>query len=118
MTLVSYICRQSAGSPVATGSAPSAPPALLTRTARVRNAVANSSTAARSVTSSWYAVAWWPASFSSAASASTRSLRRAVSTTRKPSAASVRAVAAPMPLLAPVTTAMGVAAMANLSSGC
>lgn len=51
MTFVSYIWRQSAGSPVATGSAPSAPPALLTRTARELNAVANSSTAARSVTS-------------------------------------------------------------------
>ncbi len=41
-----------------------------------------------------------------------RSLRRAVRTTRKPAAARVRAVAAPMPLLAPVTTAMGVAVMA------
>ena len=57
MTFVSYIVRQSAGSPVATGSAPSAPPALLTSTPIVLKAVANSSTAARSVTSSGYAVA-------------------------------------------------------------
>lgn len=44
-----------------------------------------------------------------------RSFRRAVSTTRCPAAASCRAVAAPMPLLAPVMTAMGVAAMVNSS---
>lgn len=82
MTFVSYIWRQSAGSPVATGSAPSAPPALLTRTPMVRKAPAKASTAARSVTSRAYAVAWWPAALISAASASMRSLRRAVSTTR------------------------------------
>lgn len=82
MTFVSYICRHSAGSPVATGSAPSAPPALLTRTPIVPKAVANSSTAARSVTSSVYAAAWCPAALISSASASMRSLRRAVRTTR------------------------------------
>ncbi len=82
MTFVSYIWRQSAGSPVATGSAPSAPPALLTRTPMVLKAVANSSTAVRSVTSRGYAVAWPPVALISSASASIRSLRRAVSTTR------------------------------------
>ena len=40
------------------------------------------------------------------ASASSRSVRRAATTTSNPSAASRRAVAAPMPLLAPVTTAV------------
>ena len=44
----------------------------------------------------------------SAASASTRSARRAAQNTWKPSAASCRAVAAPIPLLAPVTTAVRV----------
>src|SRR5690606_27301376 len=42
----------------------------------------------------------------SSASAAMRSRRRAAHTTCKPSRASARAVAAPMPLLAPVTTAM------------
>ena len=42
----------------------------------------------------------------SAASAASRSSRRAAATTLKPSAASRRAVAAPIPLDAPVTTAM------------
>jgi hypothetical protein len=41
----------------------------------------------------------------SRASAPIRSVRRAAHTTRKPSPARARAVAAPMPLLAPVTTA-------------
>ena len=44
----------------------------------------------------------------SAASSSMRSVRRAAHTTRKPSSASARAVAAPMPLEAPVTTAVRV----------
>lgn len=82
MTFVSYIWRHWAGSPVAIGSAPSAPPALFTSTPIVLNAVANSSTAARSVTSRAYAVAWPPAAEISSASASIRSLRRAVITTR------------------------------------
>ena len=43
---------------------------------------------------------------SPAASGSIRSARRAAQTTWKPSAASARAVAAPIPLLAPVTTAV------------
>lgn len=51
MTLTSYIVRQSAGSPVATGSAPMAPPALLTSTSHWPRAAAKASTAARSVTS-------------------------------------------------------------------
>ncbi len=42
----------------------------------------------------------------SAARDSIRSVRRAAQTTSKPSPASDRAVAAPIPLLAPVTTAM------------
>ena len=42
----------------------------------------------------------------SAASASIRSARRAAQKTRNPAAASIRAVAAPIPLLAPVTTAV------------
>ena len=42
-----------------------------------------------------------------AASASIRSPRRATHTTSKPCAASALAVAAPIPLLAPVTTATG-----------
>ena len=46
----------------------------------------------------------------SAASSSIRSARRAAHTTWNPSPASARADAAPMPLLAPVTTAVRVVA--------
>lgn len=81
MTLTSYIVRQSAGSPVATGSAPMAPPALLTSTSQRSREAAKVSTAARSVTSRAYGVAARPAAVSSAARASMRSLRRAVRTT-------------------------------------
>src|SRR5690348_1937636 len=79
-----------------------APPALLTRTCSVSPpAAASSATEAREVTSQVTAV---PPT--SPASAATRSARRAAHHTAYPSRASARAVAAPIPLLAPVTTAV------------
>ena len=100
-TFTSNIHCHPAGSPSATGSMPTAPPALLTSTSQPSSAAANSSTDAWSVTSSRTGRA--PISPASSAS---RSSRRAATTTEKPSATSRRAVAAPMPLLAPVTTAI------------
>ena len=83
-------------------SAPKAPPALLTSTCSTGpTRSASAATDARSVTS--HAVATPPIS---SASVSIRSVRRAAQCTRKPSAARRRAVAAPMPLLAPVTRAI------------
>ena len=55
--------------------------------------------------SDWIASAVWPALPISAASRSSRSRRRAASATFAPCAASARAVASPMPLLAPVINA-------------
>jgi hypothetical protein len=73
---------------------------LLTSTSTRSSAAANAATDPASVTSSGSARA--PIDD---ASASSRSTRRAPTTTSKPSAASRVAVAAPMPLDAPVTTA-------------
>ena len=105
-TLTSYIHCQSAIFAAAMSSLPRAPPALLTsrvssppRESTVDTSVA---TSAGSVTSAVTAVA--PISL---ASASRRSVRRAAMITWKPSAASRRAVAAPIPLDPPVINAMG-----------
>src|SRR4029453_9001527 len=104
-TLVSSMTCQSASLPSATGSRPAAVPALLTsRSAwpwRSRTAAANASTEAGAVTSRGRVVA--P---TSAARDSRRSVRRAPATTWKPALASWRALAAPIPLDAPVTTAI------------
>ena len=102
-TLTSYIQRQSSRSASSTRSAPTAPPALLTSTWQVGTAAARAATESASWTSQLTATP--PIS---AASSSMRSVRRAAHTTRKPSAARARAVAAPMPLEAPVTTAVRV----------
>ncbi len=110
-TFTSYIRVQSPGSADSTGSSPIAPPALLTRTSRRPAAVepgdSDATAAARPATDSGsvtsQATAVPPIS---AASASSRSTRRAAQTTENPAAARARAVAAPMPLLAPVTTAV------------
>src|SRR6185437_5479350 len=106
-TLTSYMACQSAGSLAATVSAPNAPPALLTSTSQRSTALANCCTAARSVTSSTVASAWPPSPRSWPASSSIRLARRAARITRYPARASLVAVAAPIPLLAPVTTATG-----------
>ena len=102
MTLVSNIHRQSSSSASATGSRPLAPPALLTSSFASGTAAAKAATDSASVTSRRTAVP----SISAAISAQ-RSTRRAPSTTWNPASASARAVAAPMPELAPVTTAVG-----------
>src|SRR5690606_33492714 len=96
----SYIRCQSSTLASATGSRPIAPPALLTRTSQRSSEAASASTDSWEVTSSVTGVI--PGT--SAASLSSRLRRRAPATTWKPSAASRRAVASPIPLLAPVTT--------------
>ncbi len=101
-TFVSNIQRHASTSASATGSSPFAPPALLTSTRQSGTAATKASTESWSVTSRRSAV---PST--SAATAAQRSTLRAPSTTAKPDAASARAVAAPMPELAPVTTATG-----------
>jgi hypothetical protein len=98
--LVSYIERHFSSSAWATGSTPSAPPALLTSTESSGTVSASSATEWGSVTSS--RIARPPISF---ASSSRRSSRRAAATTSNPALARARAVAAPIPLLAPVMTA-------------
>src|SRR4051812_3294981 len=100
-TLVSYICRQFSSSAAATGSSPSAPPALLTTTDTSGTLSASSATESGSATSS--RTARPP---TSRASSSQRSRRRAAATTSKPLDARDRTVAAPIPLLAPVTRAV------------
>ncbi|MDT4884654.1 hypothetical protein FQZ97_1208160 [compost metagenome] len=96
--------RHWSGSAAETGASPIAPPALLTRTSsRGPTAAASAATDASEVTS--HTTARPPIS---AASASIRSARRAAQTTSKPARARWRAVAAPIPLEAPVTTAMRV----------
>src|SRR5581483_8247481 len=87
----------------ATGSRPRAPPALLTSTAHSGTWAANASTDAVSVTSNASGRA--PRG---PATSRNRSIRRAPTTTSKPSFTRRAAVAAPMPLLAPVTTAVRV----------
>src|SRR5215213_245645 len=101
-TLTSYIQRHSSGSASATGDIPNAPPASLTSTcSESPTASANPATDSGEVTSQVTAVP--PIS---RASSSIRSVRRAAHTTAYPSWASARAVAAPIPLEAPVTTAV------------
>src|SRR5581483_996425 len=102
-TLLSYIVRHFSSSACAIGSRPSAPPALLTSSRQPSTCAQNCSTAAGSVTSRGRARARAPMAD---ATASRRSTRRAPSTTSKPSAARRRAAAAPIPLDAPVTTAV------------
>src|SRR5690606_31652146 len=101
MTLVSHIQRQSSSTASATGARPFAPPALLTSTSTRGSTVVNASTESSSVTSSSRAVP--PIS---SARVCSRSRRRAPTTTVKPGAARVRAVASPIPEDAPVTTAI------------
>lgn len=108
-TLVSHMARQLSSSASAIDSIPKAPPALFTRTPHSGTALASAVTASGSVTSQ--ATERPPIS---SARASIRSARRAAQITSKPSAASRRAVAAPMPLLAPVTTATVCAMAASL----
>mmetsp|Transcript_14475 Transcript_14475/g.61155 ORF Transcript_14475/g.61155 Transcript_14475/m.61155 type:complete len:245 (-) Transcript_14475:275-1009(-) len=89
---------------------PSAPPALLTRMETSANSAGSADgrdmTASTSVTSSATQWTFAPKSFASlVASASRRSFRRAATTRRHPSSASLSAVAWPMPLDAPVIRA-------------
>src|SRR4051794_3242056 len=100
-TFRSYICDQSASELSATRSSPSAPPALLTSTEQDSTASAKASTEAASVTSRGSARAPIPS-----ATSVSRSIRRAPMTTSNPAERRERAVAAPMPALAPVTTAV------------
>src|SRR5215211_3752619 len=109
-TLMSTVACQSSSRASATGSRPTPVPALLTsRSAwpwRSPTAAAKASTEAGSVTSRARVVA--P---TSSARAWRRSVRRAPATTWKPALASRRALAAPIPLDAPVTTAIRSPAM-------
>src|SRR5215212_10793181 len=109
-TLVSSMVCQSWSLPSATGSRPRAVPALLTsRSAwpwRSPTAAVKASTEAGSVTSRGRVVA--P---TSSARGARRSVRRAPATTWKPARASWRVLAAPIPLEAPVTTAIRSAGM-------
>jgi hypothetical protein len=100
-TFDSYICRHFSSSASASGSSPSAPPALLTRMSQCSMRATKASTEAGSVTSRAIA-----SPSISPARASSRSSRRAPSTVRNPLAESALAVAAPMPLDAPVITAV------------
>src|SRR5215211_4774434 len=109
-TLMSTVACQSSSRASATGSRPTPVPALLTsRSAwpwRSPTAAAKASTEAGSVTSRARVVA--P---TSSARAWRRSVRRAPATTWKPALASRRALAAPIPLDAPVMTAIRSPAM-------
>src|SRR5581483_2482725 len=102
-TLASYIHRHFSSSASASGSSPRAPPALFTSTSQASTSAANASTDAVSVTSNASGRA--PRG---PATSRNLSMRRAPTTTSKPSFARRAAVAAPMPLLAPVTTAVRV----------
>src|SRR5512132_1083423 len=114
-TLVSIMACQSSSRPSATGSRPTPVPALLTSRStwpwRSPTAAAKAWTEAGSVTSRARVVA--P---TSSARPWRRSVRRAPATTWKPARASRRALAAPIPLDAPVTTAIRSPAMAALLS--
>ncbi len=98
-TFVSIIARSSSSVASSAGTRPSARPAELTRMSiPPRSCTARTTKAAQlsgSVTSS-----------GSAISVSSRSTRRAPPATRTPASASIRAVAAPNPLEAPVTIAV------------
>src|SRR6476659_4406505 len=101
VTLVSYMPCQCCSSASAIGSRPSAPPALLTSTETPGSASASSATESESVTSRRSA-----RPPTSRTTSSTRSRRLAAPTTSKPAPASDLTVAAPIPLLAPVTSAI------------
>src|SRR5262245_52529703 len=94
-TFVSKTVRSSSSVDSLNGSRPRPRPAALTRMSAGPAASTKRSQLSGSVTSS-----------SSATSVSSRSTRRAPPTTFAPSSASMRAVAAPMPLDAPVTIAV------------
>src|SRR5699024_185065 len=99
-TLVSYIQFQSSMEGSTNGSSPFAPPALLTSKSTRGSRAASASTDSWLVTSN--STAGPPIS---PANASSLSLRRASTTTCQPSFANKRALAAPIPDDAPVTTA-------------
>jgi hypothetical protein len=101
MTFASYIESQSSSLATSIRSRPRAPPAALTSTRHSGTAEQNRCTESGSVTSR--GAARPP---SSSASTCRRSSRRAPTTRSNPSADSRRAVAIPIPLLAPVTTAV------------
>ena len=97
---------------LASATVPAGKPAALTSAVRFGPARLNArSTAAASATSHGTASATPPAARMSAATASNAAARRASSSTRRPGAASSRAVAAPTPLLAPVTTMVSISGM-------
>src|ERR1700688_1392489 len=106
-TLASHIVRQSSSRASAIGSSPWAPPALLssrwTRATRAASAVTLAASATSRISATASAA---PAALISRARSRSRSSRRAPRTTWKPAAASARALAAPIPELAPVTTAI------------
>src|SRR4051794_38583935 len=103
ITFTSYIRRHASRSASATGSNPNAPPALFTSSwSSEPTASVSVATSSADVTSHCTA-----RPSISLASASMRSSRRAAQITSKPSRARYRADAAPIPLLAPVTTARG-----------
>ena len=106
ITLTSYIRRQSSLSASATGPEPNAPPALLTRTSsEPPTAAASPVTESASVTSQVTARACPPGhDLRGEGLDPVRPAGRADDL--EPRAASILAVAAPMPLLAPVTTAL------------
>mmetsp|Transcript_3263 Transcript_3263/g.13695 ORF Transcript_3263/g.13695 Transcript_3263/m.13695 type:complete len:258 (-) Transcript_3263:124-897(-) len=109
-TFASSIVVTSAMSFSVTFAVPSAPPALLIRIDTSANSAGRdagrASTASVSVTSSTAQCTFTPyLLWSSEASSSRRSARRAATTRRHPSSASRSAVARPMPLDAPVTSA-------------
>lgn len=107
VTLMAYMRSQSAMSASSTRSTPNAPPALLTSTSR-RPPTASTRPATDSGEVTSHSTAVPPIS---CAKAVRRSRRRAAQRTWRPSAASLRAVAAPIPLDAPVTTAVFVVLM-------
>ena len=109
-TFTSNIHCQSSILPSSTVSRPWAPPALLTSRVigpALSAAALSAATDSSEVTSQTTAVAVPPAAVISVTSLSRRSARRAATITAKPAAASWRAVAAPIPLEAPVTIAVG-----------
>src|SRR5579875_298487 len=103
MTFASNIHRQSSTSPASTLSRPRAPPALFTSV--VSGPPARTSAARRSTASASVRSATTKSHPVSAASAASRSSRRATATTSQPCSRNRRTVAAPMPVLPPVTTA-------------
>ena len=113
-TLVSYIHCQSSRSASATESSPLAPPALFTSRSQCGTRLAKPTTESSRVTSSSMASALPPVALIASTSSSSRSARRAAATACHPSAASATAVALPIPLDAPVTTAIFLVMAFNL----